>query len=252
MAERNHNAEIWLRKDSEAILIPILPSEFTFSTSMNNTVQNVHSLGDVYLAGQRGLKSFSFSSFFPRNEYSFAVVAPPYSVMWRDKYGLNPYAYVDMIERWMDEVGQTGKSAVVQLNLLNDDKQLYLNMLIDSFEYGENDGTGDVNYTISLSEFREIRTTVPPPQTQQSKDNATVQPVEPARPAKQVTSQNYVIKSRDTLWSIAKRLTGNSANWRAIYNQNKDKIETTAQAHGKTSSADGHWIYPGTELIITV
>ena len=98
MAERNHNAEIWLRKDSEAILIPILPSEFTFSTSMNNTVQNVHSLGDVNLAGQRGLKSFSFSSFFPRNEYSFAVVAPPYSVMWRDKYGLNPYAYVDMIE----------------------------------------------------------------------------------------------------------------------------------------------------------
>lgn len=67
------------------------------------------------------------------------------------------------------------------------------------------------------------------------------------------TSGNYTVKSGDNLWSIARAHYGNNNivnNVSKIYNANKDVIEAAAKAHGLSSSDNGHWIYPGTVLII--
>lgn len=63
-------------------------------------------------------------------------------------------------------------------------------------------------------------------------------------------SKTYTIVSGDTLWKISTKFLGSGAKYMQIYNANKSVIESTAKSHGKTSSSNGHWIWPGTVLTI--
>lgn len=99
---------------------------------------------------------------------------------------------------------------------------LSMKVTIESFEWGENDGTGDITYTLTLKEYR----TVSIPASTLTKDA----PAQPAgndgagRDQPEATStQSYTVVSGDTLSGIARKLTG-STNWRTIYEQNKGVI----------------------------
>lgn len=61
---------------------------------------------------------------------------------------------------------------------------------------------------------------------------------------------SYVTAAGDTLWDIAKRFYGKGTEYERIYQANKDLIENTAKDRGKRNSSNGHWIFPGTSLII--
>ena len=63
-------------------------------------------------------------------------------------------------------------------------------------------------------------------------------------------ASSYTVKSGDTLWAISKRYYGSGTQYPKIYNANADLIESTAKAHGKKSSSNGHWIWPGEVLTI--
>ena len=127
--------EVWLR-GSKKVRIPVLPSEYTVSSGQNNTVVNVIGLGDVVLKGKRGLRSISFSSFFPMK----------YDSSFCEYTGLkSPKAYVELIEK-MKRAGT--------VKLIITGTQINFRCTIESFEWGENDGTGDINYTLSFQEYR--------------------------------------------------------------------------------------------------
>lgn len=64
------------------------------------------------------------------------------------------------------------------------------------------------------------------------------------------SGRKYTIVSGDTLWGIATRFLGSGAKYTQIYNSNKSTIESAAKKYGKSSSSNGHWIYPGTVLTI--
>lgn len=61
-------------------------------------------------------------------------------------------------------------------------------------------------------------------------------------------AKTYTVKSGDTLMKIAKKQLNNAAKWKSIYSLNKKTIENAAKKHGRKSSSNGHWIYPGTKL----
>lgn len=61
---------------------------------------------------------------------------------------------------------------------------------------------------------------------------------------------SYTVVKGDTLWSIADALLGSPLRYAEIYNINKEVIEATAQERGKNDSSNGHWIFPGTILLI--
>jgi hypothetical protein len=63
-------------------------------------------------------------------------------------------------------------------------------------------------------------------------------------------SKTYTIISGDTLWKISTKQLGSGAKYMQIYNANSGTIESAAKSHGKSSSSNGHWIYPGTVLTI--
>ena len=62
--------------------------------------------------------------------------------------------------------------------------------------------------------------------------------------------KSYTVVSGDTLWGISKRFYGTGTKYYLIYDANAELIESTARAHGKSSSDNGHWIWPGEILTI--
>lgn len=61
---------------------------------------------------------------------------------------------------------------------------------------------------------------------------------------------SYTVKSGDTLWAIAAARMGSGAKWPRLYAENQAVIEREARRRGRSGSAGGHWIYPGTVLVI--
>lgn len=70
-------------------------------------------------------------------------------------------------------------------------------------------------------------------------------PIKVTTPVAPSGGQTYTVVSGDTLWGISKRFYGTGTKYNIIYNANADIIESTAKAHGKSSSSNGHWIWPG-------
>lgn len=62
--------------------------------------------------------------------------------------------------------------------------------------------------------------------------------------------QTYIVVPGDTLWGISKKFYGTGMKHHVIYDVNADLIESTAKAHGKKSSGNGHWIWPGETFTI--
>jgi len=81
--------------------------------------------------------------------------------------------------------------------------------------------------------------------------SASIRAIEETKKEKiQQEGTKYTVKKGDTLWEIAKTYLGKGMEYTVIYNANKEVIESTAKQRGKQNSSNGHWIFPGTELII--
>ena len=213
--------EIWLNN----ISIPVLPSEYKVQSSQNNQSENIVGIGEVLLKGKRNLITVSFSSFFPlRRNSSYC----------RKGRILKPLQYVNAIER-MKQLGT--------VKLVITGSPIRMDCTIESFEWGESDGTGDIFYTISFKEYRNIsasKSTVSQDGSGSGENTSQVAGAnrESARTEPKVKMQEYIVKKGDTLTSIAKRLTG-SSNWRPIYNANRTVI-----------GGNPNRIYPGQRLVI--
>lgn len=224
--------EIWIKQDKDAIQLPILPASFAVNIENGHQTVNVHTKGEVSILGKKGLKSIDLTSFFPAQDYPFAAYP-------KDR---EPYDYVKKIEGCLEKV--------VRLTIT--DTNINMECLIQSFNRGEPDGTGDVEYTISLQEYRKPTYTKPKTELpQKPKPNKPVQ--KPSRPAKE-PQKTYVVKQGDNLWDLAKKFYGSGSKQSKLYNANKDVIEKAARKHGYSSSSHngvkGWWIFPGTKLVV--
>ncbi|SDJ76182.1 hypothetical protein [Salimicrobium halophilum] len=122
----------------EVMQIPVLPPEFKINDPQNNDTFTTIRQGDIKLIGLEGLKSFSLSSFFPNKEYYFSQN--------NEMFG---WDYVETIERW--------KKRRLPLRLIITGTPINWAVAIDSFEYGTQDGTGDIYYTMTFTDFPFIR-----------------------------------------------------------------------------------------------
>lgn len=196
--------QVWLKGSGSRVRIPVLPAEYTVTSEQENTSVTVCNLGEVNLLGKQKLRSISFSSFFPQS----------YDEGYCDCSCDKPQKMVERIEK----MKRAGK---VKLTITGTGINMYAT--IESFEWGENDGTGDISYTISLKEYRIVSI---PSSTLAKETAATPAAAETAvreTPETQTAAQSYTVKSGDTLSGIARKLTG-STNWQAIYEQNKSVI----------------------------
>ena len=179
--------EIWLVKD-ERIRFPITPF-FEIQASNNNSTENLNEIGTVNLAGKPGLRTCSITSFFPSKE-------GPY--LESSDTNLNPYYYSEKIYKWSRETEP--------IRFIITETPYNFEVLIDNFNAGETDGTGDVYYTLDLSEYVRLEATEYQELTKElpKLNNMARYAGQSAIPLALLTVGKY-----DTAWTMAQKIYGN-------------------------------------------
>lgn len=199
--------QFWLSFNNGALRhqLPVNPETITISSPFSTQEVNISQLGGISVIGERELKDFTFSSFFPR-DYN-----PTFCE--HDKIH-DPWTYVKNIEKWRD--------SRKPMRLVITGTPINYAVTLNDFTYdAEKAGNvGDIYYTMTFREYRFVNV-----KTTKETNNGTVKSSEGnSRPNAKSAPTSYTVKSGDSLWKIAKRLLGDGAKWRSIYDANKKTI----------------------------
>lgn len=210
------------RNGSREIRIPWLPEEIAYkSGGTTMATYEIMNKGEVAVPTGSGLASCSWSSTFPgKNRTDRSMLRGG----WK-----SPEHYHKILEYW--------KVNGTPLRVLVTGFPINMNVILENYEAKAAGGFGDWEYDVSFLEDRDITIS-----SNAAKKTST------KRAAQKITT--HTVKSGDTLWALSKKYLGAGSKWKTIYNANKSIIEKTAKKHGKKSSSNGHWIYPGTKLKI--
>lgn len=133
--------EFWIIQGTEYLQLPVPPAEFTIQKSQGNETTKIETIGEINLIGKENLSNISLSSFFPAQKYNFVNA----------KNLLKPYEYTKIINSFRT----SGKP----VRLLVTDSDINDFFTIESFEYGERDGSGDVYFSITLKQYKYVKIT---------------------------------------------------------------------------------------------
>lgn len=219
-------------------LLPYAPSELKVSIGSNNKTVNLINGNEINILKSPKLTEIEFEIELPRGrQYAFANRL------------VSPIRFTDLFE---------------QLKLKKSPTELVITRPNPSGGTGttENGFVGS-SWTVSLEDYT----------LKESADNAydikvalkfkeyieygTVKvvvenKVNPSPKPQTNNNKIHIVKTGDCLWNIARKYYGNALKWKVIYRANETVIENAARQHGRKSSSNGWWIYPGTKLIIPV
>lgn len=211
------------KNGSREIRVPILPEEIKFKDG--NAVFITHDImgiGEVSVPTGTDLGDYSWDSEFPG---AYQKNNSMLRGKWQD-----PKNYVNVLNDW--------KRNGTELTLLVTGYPINVDVYVEEFTAKASGAFGDISYELRLLEARSVTIATANTGSTTKTTRSTT------------TSKSYIIKSGDTLWAIAYKFYGTGTEWQTIYDANKAIIEQTAKSHGKSSSQNGHWIYPGTKITI--
>ena len=212
--------EMWLKTNDKSFRFPVLPSSITIGSNKLIESSIIVNMGEVAIFGGNSLKTTQISSFFPSIDYTFCA----YSGFPK------PYECVKIIEDW--------RKAGQQVRFIVTDTDINMLMLIESFEYGESAGSRDVEFSISLREYKPITIKTIPTNTAPSTPTTNPRPEN-----KPTTNQQKIhkVKKGDCLWDIAQKYYGKGSRYPEIKKANQTKYPKLKKSNV---------IYVGWELII--
>ena len=209
--------QICFIKDGTSLTLPVTPAGYSWLVGRNMETINVSQLGDVYRPGGRTrFAGDALECLLPAQDYP-----------WMEPGAVpNPQHYRDILTSWA--------AAEEPVRYIVTGTNINTLVYLESVEYREQDGTGDVYASIRLREYTDLEARevalagVPDTNT----GNAS-------RPAESTgASQSYTIVSGDTLSSICRRYYG---KYSATY------YNALAKYNGIKNP---HLIYPGTTITI--
>ena len=229
----------------QTVCFPITPGKITLKIENKNETLTLINEGEVNLIKKPGLTNISIDELILP-----AIQKYPFTNYSGGKFR-NPEYYLNKLEAWKK------KKKPVQFKLSRttpDGKNLLwdtnFDVTIEDYEIIEdaNNQGLDVKIKLSMKEYRVWGTkklvVKKKKKTTSTKKNVTKKKV---RKTKE-TAKSYTVKSGDCLYNIARKQLNDASKWTSIYNLNKSTIEAEAKKHGRKSSSNGHWIYPGTVL----
>lgn len=218
--------------DNTVLLFPITPGELTITVGSNNEVVNLINEGDINLLKSPALIEVEFEARFPMRKY-------PYS--------REPYDFQDYLNTFkkLKEDKQPFRF-IVSRKRPNWDTNIQ--MALEEFELNETQDEGDdVIITFKLKQHKDYGVKI-----LKKNDTTTSTSSKPREEMGKTKNKNvsYTVVRGDCLYLIAKKFYNDGSKWPLIYKANKSAIEADAKKHGKSSSSNGHVIYPGLKLII--
>lgn len=222
--------DIYIREKNgnREIRIPVLPEKISFKSGDATFVTyDLMGRGEVAIPTGTKLSGYVWESLFPGALQSNTSMQRG---EWQD-----PMNYHKILEDW--------KANRELLTLMVTCSPINADVYVDTYEWELSGAFGDIPYKLTFIEGRSVTITTTKIGSDTSSPDSSTQ-----RPA--TTSKKYTIKSGDTLWGIARKFYKAGSKWKTIYKANKAIIEKKAKQHGRKSSSNGHWIYPGTVIKI--
>jgi hypothetical protein len=196
--------EFWLVDINyrQKLRLPVPPAEFNKEGSQKINVVDINDFGEYSTKGKKQLDRMTLKSFFPAQYYSFCQY----------RNFPKPYKFVGILEAWKEN------KHPFRLLITG----TYINKLfyIESFTYGERAGSRDVDFELSLVEYRPLVEKKTSSKASTNKRPAAV----PNKP------KTYKVLSGDTLSSIARRFYGDPNKWKDIAKKNGIKEPSKLQA----------------------
>lgn len=218
------------------ILFPIAPAKISTKINNKNKTITLINEGEVNLLKDAGLTKVSFEILLPNHKYPFAKYTNGFK---------SASFFLDALEDF--KIKKKPFQFIVSRTLPTGSVLFYtdLKVSLESYTIEDDASNGfDVKVTVELTQYKPYGTkTTDISAYIRSKNRADGNGANNG-------GTKYTIVSGDTLWGIAKKKLGDGSKWTLIYNANKDVIENAAKSHGKASSSNGHWIWPGTQIVI--
>lgn len=185
---------------ADVLELPWPLQEHSLTSEHNTYTFNTINQGEVLAIGRKKLKTMTINSVFPAHKYPFLF----------SKDFPSPIECVDKINKW--------KLTNKPIRVIIVDTDINLAMAIESFQHGkaDGDGSGDVEFTLSLKEYSYLnveRSKVP--------DRTSGLLDRPDERIKENDSKKYTIKQGDTLWDLADKNYGDGSRWKEIAKANK-------------------------------
>lgn len=118
------------------IKLPIVPLDLEVESPQDVETFKSIGQGELKIIGDKGARSFSIETFFPVHEYPF--------LKDRTYKGMQ---YVEIIQRWRD--------SKLPITVIITDLNINFKCAIENFSYRVQDGSGDIYYTLDLSESKD-------------------------------------------------------------------------------------------------
>lgn len=216
--------DIYLREKNgnRQIRFPILPEKISYKSGETTFVTyDIMNRGEVAVPVGVSLARIGWEAEFPgEGKQDDRAIRG----MWNA-----PKYYHDILEDW--------KAKGTLLTIIVTGYPFNFDVDLCTYEAEASGPFGDIVYAIELQEHREITIKT---ETVTSSNSTAKRPTS--------DESTYTIKPGDSLWKISEQKQGSGANWKSLYDANKDIIESTAKKHGQASSNNGRWIYPGTTI----
>ena len=194
--------------------LPVTPSKLSVKIKGNNKTLTLVNEGDINFLRSPGLTEISFEMLLPMLEqYSFA-----------SEYHQPDY-YLGILESYVTEK-KPFRFIVSRVSPSGD--KLYdtnIKVSLEDYTVSEDATDGfDVTVSINLKQYIDYATKKVTVTKPNNSSKSTLKTEKPRETSGKPTSKTYTVKSGDCLWTIAKKYYGNGAQYRKIYNANRDKM----------------------------
>lgn len=173
---------------AEVLELPYPLQSFELGNPHNNYTFSTINIGDVLAIGKSKLKTLSIDSFFPKND-------APYLINHNFK---DPMTCVSMIER------RRKSGLPIRVTIVG--AGINLAMAIDGFTWGkdEGDGSGDVAFTLDLTEYSYMNVSKSKSNSQINKDRKKKE-LNPRPKEDSKVQTTHKVKYMDTMWDMAEK-----------------------------------------------
>lgn len=213
---------IWFKYKKKLYMLPVNPEEIETTSTMAIEKYEVLKLGQIAVPANMELKEYSFEVELPGQVYPYVDIA-------EDKFKAASY-YLDKFEEWRKKLIPVKFVAARSIDgNINLEDSINTSVLIEELTITEKAGEeGDKYAKFKLLEYADCN-------AKSAKEIAKVTYLSGAKYKKKkivATSKvskkstgYHIVRSGESLWTIAKKYYGNGAKANIIYNANKSIIK---------------------------